>query len=124
MELSDDEEEEEREEKEPWVPARIRNWHRNKRLMLERYKLSKGIPLSPKKEQPIKEEKKKVKVKKRAAEWVLANYETRERHVINFDDAVIPAKWRFSHVKLANHRYWVITVYRHHTYLDLIVSPK
>ena len=124
VELSDDEEEEEREEKEPWVPARIRNWHRNKRLMLERYKLSKGIPLSPKKEQPIKEEKKKVKVKKRAAEWVLANYETRERHVINFDDAVIPAKWRFSHVKLANHRYWVITVYRHHTYLDLIVSPK
>lgn len=71
-------------------------------------------------EEQEEQQQKKQKFPKRGSTWKLLNYESMDGEV----PFSLPTQqgWRLSHIKMANFRVWVLTLFKHYQFMDIILQ--
>jgi hypothetical protein len=114
----------------PVIYKGTRNWARNRKIAIARYgpweseirdaKRKEDYAKAKKERDQMKKEAESKMIKKRGAEFVLVNYETKVQSKVNFPAHLFPYGWRLYSIKMANHSHWVLTLYNHKMLKDVV----
>jgi hypothetical protein len=119
----------------PVIYKGTRNWARNRKANIARYgpweseirdaKRKEDYAKAKKERDQMKKEAESKMIKKRGAEFVLVNYQTKVQTKVQFPAHLFPYGWRLHSIKMVNHSYWVLTLYNHKMLKDVVFEvPK
>lgn len=114
----------------PEVYKKTKNWWWNKQVFIKKFGLSKveqcekdKMDEEQRKQAEMAKAKKEAMARrllKKGAEYVLVNYEMKNVKKVEFP--LFPYGWRLLGVKVANHSYWVLTLYSQKKLMDVVLQ--